>query len=374
MDVIVLSKQRSNQSLKSIVIPWTIIATIAVVASIFLITSSDDSQQLQQMDHDYDTMSTYGSIKRFIREVQEQNGYKQEHYAYEHHKSLMPLDARDYRGFFFAVIGLMIAAGGGIGGGGILVPIYILVMGFTPKHAIPLSNVTVFGGALANTVLNVKKRHPLADRPLVDWDLILIMEPLTIAGALIGAFLNKLLKEEVLAVMLVLLLSSTAYNTLKKALKMYNIESAQLKEQKVSSVKGESELTKIPTEDEDEEEDNRSADSEDALLDDIEVHEDYEEMNEAELNQNTVLKKILEEEKVIPTGNLTLLVIMFVVVLFINLMKGGGAFPSPLGIKCGSTSFWTANFVMIAWIVMISLMARSYLLHRYNLKETCGYQ
>ena len=52
-------------------------------------------------------------------------------------------------------------------------------MDFSPKHAIPLSNITVFGGAVANTILNMSKRHPLADRPLVDWDLILVMEPLS---------------------------------------------------------------------------------------------------------------------------------------------------------------------------------------------------
>lgn len=73
----------------------------------------------------------------------------------------------------------MIAAAGGIGGGGILVPIYILVLRFSPKYAVPLSNITIFGGAITNTILNMKKRHPLADRPLVDWDLILVMEPLT---------------------------------------------------------------------------------------------------------------------------------------------------------------------------------------------------
>lgn len=73
----------------------------------------------------------------------------------------------------------MVAAAGGIGGGGILVPIYILVLRFSPKYAVPLSNITIFGGAITNTFLNMKKRHPLADRPLVDWDLILVMEPLT---------------------------------------------------------------------------------------------------------------------------------------------------------------------------------------------------
>lgn len=90
-----------------------------------------------------------------------------------------------------ATLGLMVAAAGGIGGGGILVPIYILVLKFSPKYAVPLSNITIFGGAITNTFLNLKKRHPLANRPLVDWDLILVMEPVTIGGALVGSFVQK---------------------------------------------------------------------------------------------------------------------------------------------------------------------------------------
>ena len=96
----------------------------------------------------------------------------EEFHGEEEHKPLFPLDWTDYLGFFCASLGLMLAAGGGIGGGGMLVPLYILVMGFSPKHAIPLSNVTVFGGACANFYLNQPKRHPKADRPLMDWDLI----------------------------------------------------------------------------------------------------------------------------------------------------------------------------------------------------------
>ena len=352
-----------HQPLQSLIVPWSSLAVVAILATIVTLynQTGNDSEPIM-IQNDYSS-STYHNIKRMIDEGAE-------HYTYEQHKPLLPLEAKDYRGFFCAVIGLMIAAGGGIGGGGILVPIYILVMGFTPKHAIPLSNITVFGGSLANTYLNASKRHPLADRPLVDWDLILIMEPLTIAGALIGAFLNKLLREEVLAVMLVLLLSFTAYNTLKKAIKMYKRESLAFKEQISSSITGESELTTVSVEEDEEEDDH----AEEALLNDVGNSADEEQMIEVEIEENAALTKILEEEKKIPMGNITLLIIMFVVVLFINLMKGGGAFPSPLGIKCGSTSFWTANFIMIAWIVMISAMARSYLLKRYELKESCEYQ
>ncbi len=352
-----------SQPLKSLAIPWYVILVISVFATIATqyIEWNDAPATNNEHIQYYYYNSFYHHAKRMIAEVEQYN------YG-EFHKPLFPLSTTDYRGFLCAILGLMIAAGGGIGGGGILVPIYILVMGFTPKHAIPLSNITVFGGSLANTYLNARKRHPLADRPLVDWDLILIMEPLTIAGALIGAFLNKLLREEVLTVMLVLLLSFTAYNTLKKAMKMYRRESLAIKEQSTCSVTRESELTTMANEEEIEVE----VDAEEALLNDED--DDDKEMAEVELEENATLAKILEEEKKLPMGNITLLVIMFVVVLFINIMKGGGAFPSPLGIKCGSSSFWLANAIMLGWIILISLMARVYLLKRYIMKENCGYQ
>lgn len=118
-------------------------------------------------------------------------GEHEHEHGHTWHKPLHPIGGWDVVGVGLACIGLMIAAAGGIGGGGILVPLYILVLGFDPKHAIPLSNITIFGGAITNTVLNLSKRHPDADRPLVDWDLILVMEPLTIGGALVGSFINK---------------------------------------------------------------------------------------------------------------------------------------------------------------------------------------
>ena len=318
----------------------------------------------------------------------------------KHHKHLLPLDQTDKLGFFFATLGLMIAAGGGIGGGGVLVPIYILIMKFSPKHAIPLSNITVFGGAIANTILNVRKRHPLADRPLVDWDLILVMEPLTIAGALMGAILNKLLPEALLVISLVALLSFTAYNTLKKAIRMYKAESRAMRLAK------ESELTrmarKMEEEDEEDEETESLLDEDGEARIDIEMtngeneesgnNDDNEEegassssrtsyqdddnsvfSSATDLKNKEELAAILEEDRHVPMGNLKVLIVTFVVILFINIMKGGGAFPSPLGIRCGSPSFWLSNGVMLGWILLVSIFARVYLVRRHEIKERVGY-
>lgn len=280
------------------------------------------------------------------------------------HAPLFPLQMSDNLGLFCAVLGLMVAAGGGIGGGGILVPIYILVMGFAPKHAIPLSNVTVFGGACANYLLNMPKRHPLADRPLTDWDLILVMEPLTIAGALIGAFLNKVLPESVLTFMLVLLLSFTAYNTLTKATKLYVKETKEIQDKQESKYDEEATLLKPKN---------------------IDITKDYKAIGEPpskrlynglykkeELNDGLV--EILEEERVTPIKNVCTLVILFVVTLMLNLSKGGGAMKSPFGIECGSRDFWLVNILILVWISAVVAYARQGLVSRHEKKTSVGYK
>ncbi|KAL3938923.1 MAG: hypothetical protein SGBAC_006266 [Bacillariaceae sp.] len=278
----------------------------------------------------------------------------------EEHDPLFPLSTRDKVGFSCAILGLMIAAGGGIGGGGILVPIYILVMEFTPKHAIPLSNITIFGGAIANMILNAPKRHPLADRPLVSWNMILVMEPLTIAGALIGAFLNNLIPELVLAILLVALLSFTAYNTLKKATKMYQKESLAANTE-TESPGGNIEETPIKTS--------------------IQGAANYDSVSTEEGRPILVnsgnskdLQAILEAERKAPMHSVLVLVTMFLVVLVINLLKGGGAFPSPLNIQCGSTEFWVANAIMLGWILGVTSYVKSLLAKQYETKQQTGYQ
>lgn len=149
---------------------------------------------------------------------------------FEHEKPVQ-WDGQDIAGFLFASLMITIAAGGGIGGGGVLVPTYIFILGFEPKYAIPLSNCTILGSSISNLILNVNKRHEYADRPLIDWDIMLMMEPLTVAGALVGTFINVISPPWLITIMLVLLLVSTAIKTLKKGVKKYQQESAKFEKQ-----------------------------------------------------------------------------------------------------------------------------------------------
>eukprot|EP00611_Tribonema_gayanum_P011064 TRINITY_DN21199_c0_g1_i1.p1 TRINITY_DN21199_c0_g1~~TRINITY_DN21199_c0_g1_i1.p1 ORF type:complete len:524 (+),score=113.26 TRINITY_DN21199_c0_g1_i1:90-1661(+) len=306
-----------------------------------------------------------------------------------HHKKLLPLDAWDKAGIFAAIIGLMIAAGGGIGGGGILVPIFVLIMRFHPKYAIPLSNITIFGGAITNVALNLSKRHPLADRPLVDWDLILVMEPLTIGGALVGSFINKVLPEEILALSLVILLTLTAHRTLKKGASMYAKETRAMAQQaKAGKMSELTTLHEAQAEELVEEEGVSLLPKGRAAEDSTAAHlptGDYVEggyddnehasMAEEEARRTHLqLQKLLEEERLTPRRKVAILSGVFVVVLAVNILKGGGAFPSPLGIRCGSFMFWGASVFILVWVTGTSLWVRDMLVAQWRLKTKCGYR
>lgn len=52
-----------------------------------------------------------------------------------------------------------LGAGCGVGGGGLLVPSFIVVVGLSPKHAIPLSKATIFGTSVANFWFNYHRKH-----------------------------------------------------------------------------------------------------------------------------------------------------------------------------------------------------------------------
>lgn len=103
-------------------------------------------------------------------------------------------------------------------------PVYIIILGFHAKQAVALSNVTILGGAIANVFFAIQRRHPYCDRPLIAWDLILIMEPIIIFGAVLGSFLNKLLPNALLEALLVLVYAYLSYSTISKAVDLIQEE------------------------------------------------------------------------------------------------------------------------------------------------------
>ena len=289
--------------------------------------------------------------------------------------SMFPLTRRDVVGFMLSSLGMTLGSSGGIGGGGIVVPIYIIVLGFSARVAIPLGSVTVLGGSMAGTMLNMKRRHPLADRPVIDWDLILVMEPLVLVGALIGAIFHRVVSEKILTVLLVLLLSVVAHTTLAKAKRMYDAEKRYIEHIKaarwdylgrVGSVSSAFRTSGWSAEalggragnDGDTKTTSPVVPSSPLRTLSIDSRSTVRRMDADEKQRILILNPdfvtlrtdLLEQEKVTPRSKILALLGKFSVLIFLNITLGGGAFDSPWGILCGSVAFWVVHVIMVAFL------------------------
>lgn len=111
-----------------------------------------------------------------------------------------------------------LAAGAGIGGGGLFVPIYMVLLGAGPKGAVPLSKATILGGAIGNFISIGPAKHPKAKRPLIDYESSAFMQSGELLGVVFGVLLNNLLPAIVIVVFLVCILTWNSIRTLKKGI------------------------------------------------------------------------------------------------------------------------------------------------------------
>jgi uncharacterized membrane protein YfcA len=97
-------------------------------------------------------------------------------------------------GLVLIVLISAIANAGGIGGGAILSALYILWFNFSLGDAIPLSNATIFSGALMNFFVIFNKRQDKnQNRLMIDYQLASLILPLMLGGAMVGVIANKVL-------------------------------------------------------------------------------------------------------------------------------------------------------------------------------------
>merc|ERR550525_2234034 len=91
------------------------------------------------------------------------------------------------------LVGSAIAAGGGLGGGGVFVPIYILIISLSTKKAAALSQATILGGSFVNLWANWTQTHPeRKHRPIIDFPTLLVFEPMLLVGSTLGVMLNTI--------------------------------------------------------------------------------------------------------------------------------------------------------------------------------------
>lgn len=129
------------------------------------------------------------------------------------------------------VLGLLLGFAniGGIGGGGLIIPVSMAMFGFTTKNAVAISNSTIFAGALIRFFMfSIWQRHPTkADATLIDYSLASVMIPAVLIGSYAGILVNVAMPETVLQIVLTLLLLYITYESFSKAITKYRAENKQ---------------------------------------------------------------------------------------------------------------------------------------------------
>ncbi|CAN6986573.1 hypothetical protein HID58_001141 [Brassica napus] len=114
----------------------------------------------------------------------------------------------------------LISSAGGIGGGGLFIPIMTIVAGFDLKTASSFSAFMVTGGSIANVISNL-----FGGKALLDYDLALLLEPCMLLGVSIGVICNRVLPEWLITVLFAVFLAWSSLKTCRNGVKYWKIES-----------------------------------------------------------------------------------------------------------------------------------------------------
>ncbi|KAL5127919.1 Sulfite exporter TauE/SafE family protein 3 [Glycine soja] len=150
-------------------------------------------------------------------------------------------------GFFGAAFGSV----GGVGGGGIFVPMLSLIIGFDAKSSTAISKCMIMGAALSTVYYNLNLRHPTLDLPIIDYDLALLIQPMLMLGISIGVAFNVVVADWMVTMLLLVLFLGTSTKAFFKGVETWKKETIMKEEdarkQATNGVGSEVEYTPIPS-------------------------------------------------------------------------------------------------------------------------------
>ncbi|KAL6637000.1 hypothetical protein ACP70R_024572 [Stipagrostis hirtigluma subsp. patula] len=119
---------------------------------------------------------------------------------------------------------------GGVGGGGIFVPMLNLVVGFDTKSAAALSKCMIMGASASSVWYNMQVSHPTKEAPVIDYKLALLFQPMLMLGITIGVELSVIFPYWLITVLIIILFIGTSSRSFYKGILMWKEESRILME------------------------------------------------------------------------------------------------------------------------------------------------
>lgn len=263
-------------------------------------------------------------------------------------------DIKLLEGSLICFIGGALCSGGGIGGGAFYLLTFILLLGMDTHTAVPLSKVTIFGIALGGLFVIVPQKHPLNKlRTLIDYNAVMILQPMVLLGTVVGVFMNVIFPNWLITIGLAILFCVTSYRTLSKGFKLRKKDKAAQQEKARKAREEEEEHAASLAESDGvsgiELNDTKKAGGNDTE-DSVALIEDANEV--PIVTDEHDAKKKETRESVIKA--LSMLVVMIGMFVFLYL-KGSTSGKSAAGIECGSPVYWGLVAAVFPYMICVTL-------------------
>ncbi|BBN17597.1 uncharacterized protein MPTK1_7g15610 [Marchantia polymorpha subsp. ruderalis] len=146
----------------------------------------------------------------------------------QHWPVLKLTQVRTILGIIFGGIGAGLSSAGGLGGGGLFVPLFNLMLQFDPKTSAALSNFMILGGSIVNLFINLQQHHPVhKHKPVIDFDVLLLMQPNMLLGISVGVILNVVFPAWLITASLAVVLGYMTVHSFSGGAKRWKRETQQ---------------------------------------------------------------------------------------------------------------------------------------------------
>lgn len=336
---------------------------------------------------------------------------------------------RDIFGMLVWFFAAGVATACGVGGGGIYVPLGIILINFAPKPASGLSQCSIFGASLGGLILNLRNMHPYSSklvktgavgaeaerveadiatnesgeadtdttryftRPLIDYDMALFLAPMEMAGAVLGVVIQTVLPNWLYLFTAAVILGFTARKTYlkwwstraKEMAKAAALESDATSQEEVALTTADANGSgdkpsdpEAPAQAPSSEGVEIKAEEVPAMVaEDASTSDDMvEEEEEVVMDDEKMAKRLyfLERDaRQYPVEKLVCFAVLWAGLTLLTFLKGGKGVPSLVGIDCTSPWFGVLIGLQFLWTFGFAAYFAIKVMKETMEKKACGY-
>eukprot|EP00804_Cyclotella_cryptica_P002142 CCRYP_006554-RC/>CCRYP_006554-RC protein AED:0.08 eAED:0.08 QI:641/1/1/1/0.6/0.5/6/420/595 len=343
---------------------------------------------------------------------------------------------------WFLVAGVAVSCG--VGGGGIYVPMGMILLRFPPKPSAGLSQACIFGAGIGGLIINGRKRHPdrhirdtkglpsescpgkivphernmthleieadrklylqggdgrrrFYTRPVIDYDLVLFMAPMELAGAVLGVTIQRLLPDWLFLSFAAVVLGFTCYKTFIKFKNLHRLEKEHNEEianknkvsQEISAAVQEEEMKghsskmdHVCQQDDDSSVSEiheelwpavLSYDDDDSEIEDISRHPDPKVIPDDSRELETRRQLLQEDSVQLPKRKIAFLLLLWVGLSVIFLLKGDKGAISLVGITCQDPVYYVLVACQFLWTIGFGLVFARKIIKQTDARKVVNY-